>query len=119
MEDMEKIVEDTEDRPEDETAEDKEIVKDWEDARDLIDQKINQIISQMATNEDIPRPCTSSMTEHVEDAVLPVQRTVRVPAHQISSREFTIAKRRKGIRRSIRRIVKHRNFLKEPPTQGI
>ena len=35
------------------------------------------------TQEDVPQPNTGPMTEHVEDAVLPVRKAVRVPAHEI------------------------------------
>ena len=46
------------------------------------------------TQEDIPRPCTSSMTNHVEDTVHPV-RIVRVLAHAVSEREFVTVKRKR------------------------
>ena len=38
---------------------------------------------QTHTQEDVPQPNTGPMTEHVEDAVLPVRKAVRVPAHEI------------------------------------
>ena len=48
--------------------------------------------------EDIPRPCTSSVTEHAADAELPV-RTVRVPAHQASDRKFVTVRRKRRIQK--------------------
>ena len=47
------------------------------------------------TNEDIPRPCTSSITENVAEDV----RTVQVPVHQVTDRKIMTVGRKQRKRK--------------------
>ena len=112
---MTEIAEDTDTGPEDDTEDESEGLPEDTPARAMallaevesinaeietkVDFKAFKDIGNKAkispTQEDIPRPCTSAITENVANALLPDQ-TVRVQAHQVSDRKFvTVGRKRR------------------------